>query len=448
MHNISIFGTSSDAGKSTLTFVLGRILYELGYRVTPFKAQNVSNNAVACEDGSEISVAQYFQAEVMGASCSYLLNPILLKSGKQNRASLILNGTSIAEQDIHSYYRDIHRLKPAVRHAFEMLDKLYDCVIAEGAGSPVELNLMDQDLSNLYIAQTFKTKIILVADIEKGGVFASIWGVYHLLPKALQENVIGVIVNKFRGDMRLFDKGVEIIEQEFGIPVLGVLPYVPFNLGFEDSQSLMNYQQTLRPHAQRIGVIAYPTMSNYNDFEPLIADENIALEFIQSNLFLDHYDLVILPGSKLVMQDLAWLKTTGLFAQLQTRQQPILGICGGFEMMFETIIDRDMVESDNPNPVKGLGFVDDTIHFQTTKIVRRGVYQLFGETINGFEIHHGISRKYPLYYEEGHIKGTFVHGLFNTPSFEAYKQRKIHAFVSTMKEHMDVERLMEALWDA
>ena len=198
MKNISIFGTSSDAGKSTITFVIAKIIQELGYSVAPFKAQNVSNNAKVCDDHSEIAVAQHFQAEVLNVPTSYHNNPILLKSGQKNSASLIVNGKVVANKNVLEYYRDLEGLKPAVKKAFEYLNQRYDCVVCEGAGSPVELNLMDKDLSNIYIATEFKTKIILVADIEKGGVFASIWGVYNLLPKPLQDNVIGVIFIKFR----------------------------------------------------------------------------------------------------------------------------------------------------------------------------------------------------------------------------------------------------------
>ena len=445
LKNISIFGTSSDAGKSTLTFVIAKILQDLGYNVAPFKAQNVSNNAVACQDGSEIAVAQYFQAEVLGLEPIYQMNPILLKSGQKNSASLIVNGRAVASKDVREYYRDLDGLKPAVKTSFEYMDKHYDCVVAEGAGSPVELNLMDKDLSNIYIATEFDTKIILVADIEKGGVFASIWGVYNLLPKQLRENVLGVIVNKFRGDMSLFDKGIEIIEQEFKIPVLGVLPYIPFNLGFEDSQSLMNYQQKSRSDAKRVAVIAYPTMSNYNDFEPLIADENIALEFVQHNVSLEGFDEVILAGSKLVMRDLAWLKETGLFEQLKKRTKPILGICGGYEMMFQIIYDPYAIESEEPTRVEGLGFIDDEILFQQEKIVKRGIYTVFGEEVEGFEIHHGTSHKYSLSYEQGNIRGTFVHGLFNDKAFEAYKRERIDSFVKEMRERLDVAKILDII---
>jgi adenosylcobyric acid synthase len=304
---------------------------------------------------------------------------------------------------------------------------------------------MEKDLSNLYIAQKYSTKIILVADIEKGGVFASIWGVYNLLPENLRSNVIGVIVNKFRGDRTLFDEGVRIIEERFGIPVLGVLPYLPLNLGFEDSQSLKNFVQN-KPHpAKKIGIIAYPTMSNYNDFEPLIADESIFVEFITSNVSLDSFDTVILPGSKRVVEDLRWLKKTGLFDALKERKKEILGICGGYQMMFEQIIDNECVETTEPSRESGLGFIDDVIVFQKEKVLKKREYAIFGKTVRGFEIHHGVSAKYPLSYEKGHIKGTFVHGLFEDDTFEGHKQKTIDSFVTAMRNEIDMERILNAL---
>jgi len=442
MKNISIFGTNSDAGKSTITFVIAKIIQDLGYSVAPFKAQNVSNNAMVADDGSEIAVAQYFQAEVLGIPTTYHLNPILLKSGRNSLASLIINGKTITTKDVRQYYRDLDELKPIVKTSFEKLDSQYECIVAEGAGSPVELNLMDKDLSNIYIATEFNTKIILVADIEKGGVFASIWGVYNLLPKKLRDNVIGVIVNKFRGDLTLFDNGIHIIEKEFGIPVLGVLPYIPFNLGFEDSQSLINYKQQNSPNAKKIGVIAYPTMSNYNDFEPLISDNNISIEFIRSNINLEQFEQIILAGSKLVMQDLAWLKDIGLFEQLQTIKIEILGICGGYEMMFENLIDNENIESSQKS-IKGLGLIDDNIIFQKEKIVKRGEYQIFGKRVKGFEIHHGVSKKYPLYYQKENILGTFVHGIFDDDKFNEYKKRTIDSFVYDMKNRLNIKRIIE-----
>ena len=441
MHNISIFGTSSDAGKSTVTWLVGRIIQEYGYSVAPFKAQNVSNNAHVADDGSEIAIAQHFQAKALSVPTSWHNNPVLLKSGRGSSASLIVGGKSNADKSVREYYRDIDRLKPIVKEGFSYLDSKYNCVVAEGAGSPVELNLMSKDLSNIFIATEFKTKIILVADIEKGGVFASIYGVYHLLPKELQKNVIGVIVNKFRGDMTLFDNGIKIIEEEFGIPLLGVLPYEPFNLGFEDSQSLLNYTQECQNATKHIAVISYPTMANYTDFEPLLADTNSCIEFISANIDLSSFDSIILPGSKRVIDDLAWLKKSGLFKQIQEYYRKgkikIIGICGGYEMMHNYIKDSDSIEVQTPTKVEALGFIDANIVFKKDKIVR----------LNGdkYEIHHGISTTYPNEYRSTNIYGTFSHGLFVDEWFKMYEKESIELFVEKMKNHLNIERILKSV---
>jgi len=447
MKNISIFGTSSDAGKSTITFVIAKILQDMGISVVPFKAQNVSNNSHVCDDGKEIAIAQYFQADVLDVKTSYHLNPVLLKSGRGSSASLIVEGEVVQNKDVREYYRDLDILKPAVNRCFNYLNEKYDCVVCEGAGSPVELNLMDKDLSNIYIADNFNTKIILVADIQKGGVFASIWGVYNLLPEKLRNNIIGVIVNKFQGDMSLFDEGVKIIEERFGIPVLGVLPYQPFNLGFEDSASLKNFTQNCSKATKKIAVIAYPYMSNYNDFEPLIADENICLEFVSSNISLDKFDEVILPGSKLVIKDLIWLKETGLFEQIQNREKEITGICGGYQMMFDNIIDDLCIETDIATKVSGLGFIDDDILFLKKKVLKKKRYKVFKNDCDGFEIHHGISKKYPLSFEKNNIKGTFIHGLYNDKKFDAFKKKTIDTFINIMKNKLDINKIYQNIRD-
>ncbi|MFA9373542.1 MAG: cobyric acid synthase [Poseidonibacter sp.] len=460
MNNISILGTSSDAGKSTITFVIAKILQDLGYSVAPFKAQNVSNNSHVCDDGSEIAIAQYFQSEVLGVETSYHLNPVLLKSGRGSSASLIVEGQVVTNKDVREYYRDLDLLKPAVKRCYEYLDDKYDIVVNEGAGSPVELNLMDKDLSNIFIANEYDTKIILVADIEKGGVFASIYGVYHLLPEKLRNNIIGVIVNKFRGDLTLFDEGVRIIEEDFKIPVLGVLPYIPFNLGFEDSASLKNFVQHPRNKKLDIAVISYPYMSNYNDIEPLIADDEVFVEFVDYNISLDKFDLVILPGSKLVIKDLKWLKDTGLFEQIKNFKKDICCICGGYEMMFETLNDKYALENNEALIEEGFAKIPSNIIFEKEKILKKQTYELFDCKIEGFEIHHGVCDKYPLSYEDDKFKGTFVHGIFDNDkfrneyfksinknyigyNFEEYKKNSVDTFVDTMRSRLDVQRIVD-----
>lgn len=462
MKNISIFGTSSDAGKSTITFVIARILQDLGYKVAPFKAQNVSNNSHVCDDGSEIAIAQYFQSEVLGVETSYHLNPVLLKSGRGSSASLIVEGQVVTNKDVREYYRDLDLLKPAVKRCYEYLDDKYDIVVNEGAGSPVELNLMDKDLSNIFIADEYNTKIILVADIEKGGVFASIYGVYHLLPEKLRNNVVGVIVNKFRGDLTLFDEGIRIIEEEFKIPVLGVLPYIPFNLGFEDSASLKNFVQKPKKKKLDIAVISYPFMSNYNDIEPLIADDEVFVEFVDYNLSLDKFDLVVLPGSKLVIKDLKWLKDMGLFDQIKNYDGHICTICGGYEMMFETLDDKYALENPEPLVEEGFGLIPEDIVFEKQKVLKKQSYDLFDCKIDGFEIHHGVCDKYPLSYESNKFKGTFVHGIFDNDkfrtsyfksinkdyigySFKEYKKNTVDTFIDEMRSRLDVNRIEQSV---
>ena len=355
MHSLSIFGTSSDAGKSTLAFAITYLLHHRGISVAPYKAQNVSNNAQVCDTGGEIAQPQHFAAEAINLTTTPDMNPVLLKSGQKGSTSLIVNGQSVGHKNVHEYYADIDTLKPVAKEAFERLKAQYECIVAEGAGSPVELNLMEKDLSNIFIATEFNTRIVLVADIERGGVFASIWGVYNLLPEQLKANVVGVIVNKFRGDMSLFDEGVTIIEEQFKLKVLGVIPYRPFNLGFEDAQSIMNYTQDTTAAIIKVGVIRLPHISNFTDFEPLIADSEVNLQFVHDPSELEHCDLIIIPGSKRTIHDLLWLKERGFEPVLRDESRYILAICGGYEMMLESLCDPLGIEEDAGTEVKGFG---------------------------------------------------------------------------------------------
>ena len=461
MHSLSIFGTSSDAGKSTLSFAITYLLHEKGIKVAPFKAQNVSNNAMITDiDTGEIAIPQAFAAEAIGLKTTPLFNPILLKSGGKNRAHLIINGQSLKDTDVKEYYKNLDKLKPVVKKAFKKLQKNYECIVAEGAGSPVELNLMDKDLSNLYVAKEFKTKIILVADIERGGVFASIYGVYNLLPKELQKNVIGVIVNKFHGDMTLFDKGRKIIEKQFGIKVLGVVPYLPFNLGFEDSASLMNYQQNLKDAIIKVAVIKLPHISNFTDFEPLVADREIALSFITNPSEAENYDLVIVPGSKRVFDDLLWLREQGFEKTLQDKSKKIFAICGGYEMMFDRLIDNEGVESEGKT-MKGLARIKGEVRFGTNKLLTKGCYNLFGIMCDGYEIHNGLAKERAT--RAKNFYGTFVHGLFENDAlrkkifskinsayqgyhFKSFKREAIADFAQHINKHIDLNYILKKLY--
>jgi adenosylcobyric acid synthase len=458
MHDLSIFGTASDVGKSTLTFVIARLLQERGISTVPFKAQNVSNNSQVADDGSEIAISTFFQASVLGVETSWHLNPVLLKSGGYNRTSLIVRGKEVGQKDVRSYYRDLDMLKPVVEEGFTFLSRRYDCVVAEGAGGCVELNLLEKDLSNTFIAECFDTKIILVADIEKGGVFAQIYGTLALMKEQFRKNLIGVVINKFRGDRTLFDDGVKIIEEKFGVPVLGVLPHIPLNLGFEDSASLQNYVQ--KRHAEiKVGVIKLPHISNFNDFEPLILDEEVQVDFIVSGL--EQYDIVCLPGSKRVTEDLTWLKESGLFDALQSYEKQIVAICGGYEMLFEKIIDTEGVES-NLKETEGIGKIEGEVFFSDTKVLQRSEFIFHEELLHGYEIHYARSQRYPIFYEKDNIFGTFLHGVFDNdafrkrlfkrikPTYQGYDfQRKrveiIDTFVQKMGSELDMERIISCI---
>lgn len=460
MNSLSIFGTSSDAGKSTLSFAITYLLHHRGISVAPFKAQNVSNNSQVTDiESGEIAIPQHFAAEAIGLKTTPSMNPILLKSGGKSKAHLIINGKSSCNKDVWEYYRDIDTLKPIVKKAFLKLKEEYAVIVAEGAGSPVELNLMDKDLSNIFVADEFNTKIILVADIQRGGVFASIYGVYKLLPKKLRDNIIGVIVNKFQGDMSLFDEGRVIIEKRFGIKVLGVVPYKPFNLGFEDSESIMNYVQDTSKAKIRVGVIKLPHISNFTDFEPLVADKEVELSFISNSSEAKGCDVVIIPGSKRVVDDLLWLRERGFEEILTSKKQKIVAICGGYEMMFERILDPDAVESELKE-VHGFGRIKGEVVFAKEKIVKKGCYYLFGSMIDGYEIHNAIAKKRVV--KKKNLYATFVHGIFESDefryrlfykidetyegyNFKEYKAEAIKEFAEHINLHIDLEFIEKKL---
>lgn len=480
MKPLAVFGTSSDAGKTTLVMALCRIFADRGLKVAPFKAQNVSNNSAVTIEGREISRAQCFQAEAARVDPSYLFNPVLLKSHGNGSVQVIVNGLVYQNQAIADYYAEIDLLKDHVKDAFLRLQQDYDLVVAEGAGSPVELNLLQKDLSNTYIANTFNTQNILVADIERGGVFASIYGTLELMDPVMRSNLIGVVINKFRGDRRFFDEGEKIITERFGVPVLGVLPFLPLNIDMEDSQSLGNYQQRLNDVKIRIAVIAYPGLSNYNDLDVLMADEELDVELIHAYRPLQNFDMVLLPGSKTVIRDLRWLKTQGLFKEIRQFKKSVFGLCGGYQMLCKQLHDPSALEHETASVETGLGFINDTVVYQNPKILTRGQYPLFSyPAIGGYEIHCGRMAKYPLYYQNGKtcrfdslpiatlppslaVAGTHVHGVFDDDQFRSdyfkavnpayrgyaygdYREKVIQNFADCVEAHLDINAILQSL---
>ncbi len=460
---LSIFGTTSDSGKSSITLALCRILKDLGYSVSPFKAQNMSNNSAVCDDGSEIGRAQYLQAEVINLYTSYHLNPILLKPQGDGLSQLIINGKVYDNIYVKDYYRIIDKLKPYVIDCYEYLANKSQLIIAEGAGSPVELNLTSRDLSNNFVAEYFNTHVIIVADIERGGVFASIYGSYNLLPNKIKNNVIGVIINKFRGDISLFKEGIRIIEEEFKLPVLGVIPYINFNVDMEDSLSINNYEQNTKCDKIKIGVIKFPNISNYNDIDPIIADPEVQVDFIKDNRSLYNYDLLLLPGTKTTIKDLQWLKSKGLFDKINNFNKTIFAICGGYQMLFRAIDDFYGIENSHSAYEEGFNFINDKVIFKKEKILNRGIYNLFNMKLSGYEIRCGYTKSYDLYFNSGKIYGTHVHGIFENDNFRTslfklinplykgyssykkYKSSLIKEFTNSIKENIKIEKIINLI---
>jgi adenosylcobyric acid synthase len=462
MKPLAIFGTSSDAGKTTIVMALCRLFADMGIQVAPFKAQNVSNNSAVTKEGREISRAQCLQAEAARVEPSYHFNPVLLKSHGNGSVQVVINGLVYKNQAIGDYYDEMAFLEQQVQQAFERCQQDYDLVIAEGAGSPVELNLLHKDLSNTFVAKTFQTKNILVADIERGGVFASIYGTLELMDKTMRDNLVGVIVNKFRGDRRFFDEGERIIAERFGVPVLGVLPFSPLNIDMEDSQSLQNYQQRLGGVKIRIAVLAYRGLSNYNDLDVLMADPELYVELIHEYRPLDAFDMVLMIGSKTVIRDLRWLKENGLFEEVRQFKSAVFGVCGGYQMLCQTLHDPDALEHDEACVEIGLGLIADNVIYQSPKILQRGVYSLFSRDIQGYEIHCGRMGNYPLYYQQGRIAGTHVHGVFDDNGFRTeyfktinpayqgydyalYRDGQIQGFADMVADNLDMNAIVRAL---
>ena len=462
MNPLAIFGTSSDAGKTTIVMALCRLFADRGIKVAPFKAQNVSNNSAVTKEGREISRAQCLQAEAARVEPSYWFNPVLLKSYGNSSVQVVINGLVHKNQGIADYFDEMAFLESQVQQAFERCQQDYDLVIAEGAGSPVELNLLHKDLSNTFVAKTFQTKNILVADIERGGVFASIYGTLELMDKTLRDNLIGVIVNKFRGDRRFFDDGERIITERFGVPVLGVLPFQPLNIDMEDSQSLQNYQQRLGDIKIRVAVLAYRGLSNYNDLDVLMADTEVYVELIQEYRPLAAFDVVLLIGSKTVIRDLRWLKENGLYAEVQQFKGAVFGVCGGYQMLCKTLHDPEALEHDTPSSEIGLGLINDEVVYQNPKILQRGVYSLFSHDIQGYEIHCGRMSNYPLYFQQGRVAGTHIHGVFDNNGFRTdyfkainpayqgydyaiYRDTQIQGFADMVADNVDMAAIIQAL---
>jgi len=450
---LMVQGAMSSVGKSLLVAALCRIFKQDGLRVAPFKAQNMALNSFATRDGREIGRAQAMQADAAGVDVTVEMNPVLIKPEADSFAQIVVMGKPWARLPAGDYMRRRGELWNVVTHALDSLRAQYDIVVIEGAGSPVELNLRRGDLVNMAIAEYVDAPVVLVGDIDRGGIFAQLLGTHALLEGSERARVKGFIVNKFRGDARLFADGVRILEERSGVPVIGVMPFVrDLRIADEDSVALEQPTADCRPPTAALDmvVIRLPHISNFDDFDPLRAESDVTVRFVDRVEDLREPDLIILPGTKTTIVDFKFLGECGLAARivkLARAGTPLLGICGGYQMLGTQIHDPQRVESDEAQ-VAGLGLLPLVTTFEAEKqtIRARGVVAakdgLFANArdleIAGYEIHMGRTRADCTSFvrvaargenavddcdgavdARGWIAGTYFHGLFDNDELRA-----------------------------
>jgi len=432
---LMIQGCTSDAGKSTVVAGLCRVLSQQGVRVAPFKPQNMALNSAVTEEGGEIGRAQALQAVAAGIVPSVHMNPVLLKPNSDTGSQVIVQGQSIGNLGA----QNTHQLKPqmqkAVLDSYQKLGQQYQAILVEGAGSPAEVNLREGDIANMGFAEAVDCPVILVADIDKGGVFAHIIGTLACLSESEQNRIKGFIINRFRGDLALLQDGLDWLEQKTGKPVLGVLPYL-HGLHLDAEDAIGNAPQTSNSATLKVIAPLLPHISNHTDLDPLLHHPQVDFQWVKHNTPIPPADLIILPGSKNIHFDLNWLQQQGWQAALQKHLRyggKVIGICGGLQMLGQAILDPYHIES-KQEITPGLGVLDFSTTLKKTKILRQtqGHLNLSGQNtvVKGYEIHHGITT-FPtghipaVYLGSGQTDGmisadsqiftTYLHGLFDTP---------------------------------
>lgn len=443
---LMIQGSSSSAGKSWLVTALCRLYARRGVRVAPFKAQNMSNNAAVCADGGEIGRAQALQALAAGIAPTVDMNPILLKPEGNGRSQVIVRGRIWNRFSAREYYQRKEELWPIVTESLDRLRAEYELVLMEGAGSPAELNLRSFDLVNMSVARYARAPVLLVGDIDRGGIFAQLLGTLWLLNCDERAIVCGLVVNKFRGDSSLFDEGVRILEDKGEIPVLGVVPFLAGAvLPEEDSVWLDSASQKDEANTIDIAVIRLPHIANFDDFDALRTEPGVRVRFVDSIETLGQPHAVIVPGTKSTIQDLIWLRERGLFQEIRRRAQQglsVVGICGGYQILGQTIQDPQQVEAE-VRKIDGLALLPVYTTFESRKSTRQvharvlegpgWLSELSGVIVQGFEIHMGQTQTPSPWLatdegtlqpqvdgaidSSGRIWGCYLHGLFANDAF-------------------------------
>jgi len=475
---LMVQGTSSDAGKSAVVTGLCRYYKRKGHRVAPFKPQNMALNSAVTVDGGEIGRAQVVQAQACGLPPHTDMNPVLLKPNSDKTAQIILQGKAVKNLSAKGYHAYKAQVMPVVLDSFQRLQTQYQYVIVEGAGSPAEINLRDSDVANMGFAEAVDCPVILVADIERGGVFAQLVGTLDLLSQSEQDRILGFVINRFRGDVEILQPGIDWLEQRTGKPVFGVLPYL-HNLYLESEDSVAVSQETLTESDFNIVVPRFPRMSNHTDFDALRLQSGVNIQFVYSAEEMDKADLIILAGSKSVRDDLAWLKDNGWATAIQRHLRyggKVIGLCGGYQMLGEWIHDPLGIEG-VAGSSEGLGLLamqtQLTEHKQLKQVT--GTFKQGGSAFSGYEIHAGVSEGAALnsavlvmesgelegaVSNDGQVLGTYVHGIFDQAEAclqlltwagladelevidkSALAEQGIEWVADTLEEYLDMQKL-------
>ena len=499
LHPVMLAGTGSDVGKSILAAALCRIFKQDGYAPAPFKAQNMALNSYATPEGLEIGRAQAVQAEAAGIPCHTDMNPLLLKPNSDHTSQVVLHGKPIGNKSAYDYWRKPTQALPkggmsdtceplhVTKHpslgeglggpidfraevcaAFDRLATRYNPIVMEGAGSISEINLRDTDLVNLPMARHAKADVILVGDIDRGGVFASVYGSIALQTPEDRQLIKGIIINKFRGDMRLFDGGRKMLEDICGVPVLGVVPYYKdIYIEEEDSVSLEQKRRELAEGKVNVAVVLLRHISNFTDFDTLERDPRVNLFYTNNTSDISRADIIILPGTKATLDDLLELRRNGCAQAIQRAHRDgkmVVGICGGYQMLGQTVNDPDGIEG-SITSLPGLGLLPIQTTMTPEKTTRQVTFQFEGQECQGYEIHQGVSDTDEAILQTDHCIGTYIHGfLDNAPvieyllkdkavstspvqSYAAFKEEQYDKLADHVRKHVDIKKLYQILTD-
>ena len=489
LHPLMLAGTGSDVGKSIIAAAFCRIFLQDGYHPAPFKAQNMALNSYATPEGLEIGRAQAVQAEAAGVPCHTDMNPLLLKPSSDHTSQVVLNGRPIGNRNAYEYFRREGReeLRKEVHAAFDRLAARYNPIVMEGAGSISEINLRDSDLVNLPMAMHAGADVILVADIDRGGVFASVYGSVMLLRPEERKHIKGILINKFRGDIRLFESGVKMLEDLCGVPVVGVVPYYK-DIYIEEEDSVMLQTKNIRAGQGKVNVavVLLRHLSNFTDFNVLERDPRVHLFYTNNTDELMKADIILLPGSKSTLSDLYELRRNGVaqgIVRAHREGATVMGICGGYQLMGREVCDPDHVEGEIER-LPGLGLLPVSTRMQGEKVTRQVRFRFLEDSAvcEGYEIHMGTTTPLadvpvsPLnhladgredgYFVDRTCMGTYVHGILDNPSvidyllepfadklketafdYKAFKEEQYDKLAAHVRKHVDLPLIYQILTD-